>query len=101
MIVLCSPVRLGRYRAGDIVVLVLALIIGFFLTRLAWALAAVVVVWAVAAWMAGWGPAHSAGVYPGSPGFFVPWLVLLVIPLALAYGVHWLRTRRTRRTRMS
>ena len=85
----------------DIVVLVLALIIGYFALRLAWAFAAVVVVWAVSLWMAGWGPAHSSGVSPSSTGFFVPWLVVLIVAVALTYGAHWLRARRSRRTRVS
>jgi hypothetical protein len=96
-----SPARIGRYWAVDIVVLVLALIIGLFVLRLAWALGAVVVVWVVAVWMTGWGPAHSSGVTPGSAGFLVPWLVVLIIALALMYGAHWLRTRRSQRGRVS
>ena len=81
----------------NIVVLILALLIGYVVRRLAWVFAGVVVVWAIALAMVAWGSAHSAGVDVGSAGFWVPWAIVLLIARALAYGLHALRSRLLRR----
>jgi hypothetical protein len=78
----------------DIPFLVLTLVAALFLPKPR-ALLATVALWAVAAAMVGWGPAHSDNVATASAGFWVPWLAVLAIGLLLVLGVAALRARRS------
>jgi hypothetical protein len=84
--------------ATKIVVLVAALIIGSFACRLTLAWAAVVMAWAIGVVTVIWGPAYNPKIHPYSAGFWVPWLVVLLLACVLAYGAHafrsWLARRR-------
>jgi hypothetical protein len=79
----------------DIPFIVLTLLAALFLPRPR-ALLVTVALWAVAVAMVGWGPAHSDDVETASLGFWVPWLVVLAIGLALVLGVAVLKARRGR-----
>jgi hypothetical protein len=80
----------------DIVFLAVTLVLALVLPR-SRALVAVTGVWAVCLAMVGWGPAHNDSVHVDSLGFWVPWLIVLAIGLALAAGIDYLRRRRAPR----
>ena len=82
----------------DIVVLLVALVAAFLLAP-RYALPIVAVVWAIALILVGWGPAHSSGTHTGSVGFWIPWVVVLVIASAIVLGIDWNRRRRGRAPR--
>jgi hypothetical protein len=80
----------------DIVFLAAAIITALMLPR-ARALTVTVAVWAVCLAMVGWGPAHNSNVHTREAGFWVPWLVVLVIGALVVTGISWARERRTAR----
>lgn len=85
--------RPEKENTMDIVFLAAAVVAAIFLPRPR-ALLVTVAVWAVCVSLVGWGPAHNAAVHTRSVGFWVPWGVVLVIGIALAYGITYVRQRR-------
>jgi pimeloyl-ACP methyl ester carboxylesterase len=78
------------------------LVVGYVVLRIALALGIVVVLWAIALVLVGWGPAHSSQTHTGSAGFWIPWLFVLALACALAFGAHAFRRRlRTARRPLS
>ena len=51
--------------------------------------------WALCVALVGWGPAKSDGVHVASLGFWIPWVVVLLIGVAVAAGIGALRQRRS------
>jgi hypothetical protein len=80
----------------DIVFLAAAVIAALLLPR-SRALTATVAAWAICLAMVGWGPAHNSSVHTRSAGFWVPWAVVLVIGIALVYGITFAKQRRAAR----
>jgi ABC-type iron transport system FetAB permease component len=62
----------------DIPVIAIAIIAGLLLSRER-ALIVAAIAWAIGLIMVGWGPANNSSVHTDSAGFWVPWLVVLVI----------------------
>jgi hypothetical protein len=79
-----------------LLVVVVAVVAGWLLRQLVWALAAVLAAWVFAVVMVGWGPATNSGVHLDSIGFWGPWGIVLAVSLGLAFGAHTLRSRRAR-----
>lgn len=77
----------------DIPFLILAVAVGLLLPRTR-ALIAVLVLWAIAVAMVGWGPAHNSNVHTDQLGFWLPWAIVLAIGLALATVMTIVRQRR-------
>ena len=81
----------------DIVFLVAAVAAALLLPRPR-ALVATVGAWALCVAFVGWGPAKNTEVHTTSPGFWVPWMVVLVIGTALCLAISALRARRAHST---
>lgn len=81
----------------DIVFLAVAVIAALLLARQR-ALVVTVCAWALCVAMVGWGPAKNSNVHTQSVGFWVPWIIVLVIGLALVYGIGLLKQRRAARS---
>jgi len=80
----------------DIVFLAAAVIAALLLPR-SRALLATVAAWAVCLAMVGWGPAHNSDVHTRQAGFWVPWLIVLLIGLGVVYGISVFKERRAAR----
>lgn len=80
----------------DIVFLAATVIAALLLPR-SRALIATVAAWAICLAMVGWGPAHNSDVHTRAAGFWVPWTIVLVIGIALAYGITFVKERRAAR----
>lgn len=80
----------------DIVFLAITVIAALLLPR-SRALVASVAAWALSLSMVGWGPAHNSDVHTRQAGFWVPWLVVLVIGVGVVYGIHYVKDRRSAR----
>lgn len=78
----------------DIVFLAAAVIAALLLPR-SRALVATVAAWAICLAMVGWGPAHNSNVHTRSAGFWVPWSIVLLIGMALVFGITHVRARRS------
>lgn len=80
----------------DIVFLAAAIIAGLLLPR-ARALPVTVAAWAICLAMVGWGPAHNSDVHTRQAGFWVPWMVVLVIGIGLVCLIDIVKRRRAAR----
>jgi membrane protein DedA with SNARE-associated domain len=78
----------------DIPVIAIAIIAGLLLPRER-ALIVAAIAWAIGLVMVGWGPANNSDVHTGSAGFWVPWLVVLVICVGLVFVIGAVRERRS------
>jgi uncharacterized membrane protein YecN with MAPEG domain len=76
----------------DIVVIAIALIAALALSR-SKALLVAVAGWVFGCAMVAWGPAHNSNVHLDSLGFWGPWSILLLIVVALVFGVEALKRR--------
>ena len=81
----------------DIVFLVVTIAAALMMLERSRMLTVIVAAWALCVAMVGWGPAHNADVHTTTPGFWIPWLVVLVIGLLLGLGINALRSRRASR----
>jgi hypothetical protein len=77
-----------------IVFLVVAIAAAWFLPRTP-ALVLALAAWAFSAAMVAWGPAGDETAHPDRFSFWFPWLIVLVVGLALAFGIRALRDRRS------
>ena len=77
----------------DIVFLAVVIIAALLLPR-SRALVVTPAVWALCVAFVGWGPAHNSEVHTASTGFWVPWIVVLAIGVAVVYGIDLVRRRR-------
>jgi hypothetical protein len=85
-----------RRTIVDIVFLAVAVIAALLLARQR-ALVVTLSAWALCVAMVGWGPANNANVHTQSVGFWLPWIIVLGIGSALAYGIGLLKQRRAAR----
>lgn len=86
----------------DIVVLAITVIGALLLPRTK-AFAVAAAGWIFGLSMVAWGPAHNSNVHLDAIGFWAPWLILLVICMALVVGIQalkrrWARPRGSRQT---
>lgn len=77
----------------DIVFLAIVIIAALLLPR-SRALVLTPAAWALCVAFVGWGPAHNSDVHTTSMGFWVPWIVVLAIGVAIVYGIDLVRHRR-------
>lgn len=80
----------------DIVFLAAAVIAALLLPR-SRALLVTVAAWAICLAMVGWGPAHNSNVHTRQAGFWVPWLIVLVIGTGLVFAIQYAKQRRALR----
>lgn len=76
----------------DIVVLAIALVAAFLLSRPR-ALVLAAAGWIFGLSMVAWGPAHNSNVHLDSAGFWGPWTILLAVCAGLVFGIHALKQR--------
>jgi hypothetical protein len=91
-----APAARPRRTSMDIVFLAAAVIAALFLPRNR-ALVATVAVWAICLAMVGWGPAHNSAVHTRQLGFWVPWIVVLLLGTGIVYGIGVVKQRRATR----
>jgi hypothetical protein len=77
----------------DIPVIAVAIIAGLLLPKER-ALIVAAIAWAIGLVMVAWGPANNSSVHTDSAGFWVPWLVVLVICCGLVLVINAVRDRR-------
>lgn len=94
LVTVAAPCRhLKGDHTVDIVFLAAAVIAALLLPR-ARALTVTVAAWAISLAMVGWGPAHNSDVHTRQAGFWLPWIIVLAIGLALVYGITFAKNRR-------
>ena len=76
-----------------LVFLVVAIFGALFLPR-SRAIALGLASWVFSAAMVAWGPAGDETAHPDRFSFWFPWLIVLVVGLALAFGLRWFKDRR-------